>query len=106
MSFDNRKNISYSADAPSFSAAITPGANVWSATLTYKAGWKAGPPSITARDMDALLAALTAQDAGVKFYKTGSDSGTASAKDAAALESMRVDVTNTSDAQYRSACRA
>lgn len=102
--FDNRKNISYSADAPSFSAVITPGVNVWSATLTYKAGWKAGPPSITTRDMDALMLALQAQDAGVKFYKTGSNAGTLSTKDAAALEAMRTDPKVT-DVQYRSACR-
>jgi|HubBroStandDraft_6_1064221.scaffolds.fasta_scaffold00205_27 hypothetical protein len=105
MGFGNIKSVSYNADAPSFSAAITPGVNIWSATLTYKAGWKAGPPSITARDMDALMAALTKQDSGVKFYKTDADAGTLAAKDVATLEAMRTDTDHVSDLQYRSACR-
>jgi hypothetical protein len=105
MRFDNQKSISYAADAPSFSAVILPGVNVWTATLTYKAGWKAGPPSVTTRDQDALLAALIKQDAGCKFYKRNADAGTLSAKDAAMLAQLRDDP-HTSDVAYRSACKS
>jgi len=105
MGFSNQKDLKMSADAPSFSAVITPGVNVWSATLTYKAGWKAGPPSITARDMDSLLAALTKQDKGCKFYRTGADAGTLSAKDAAMLAALRLDP-HTADSVYRTACKS
>jgi hypothetical protein len=104
--FDNRKNLSYRADAPSFSAVITPGNAVQTAVITYKATYKKGAPSVTTSTMDQLMAALPRLDAGCKFYKTGTDAGTLAAKDAAALEAMRVDVANTSDAQYRLACRA
>jgi hypothetical protein len=54
--------------------------------------------------MDALMDALHKQDATVRFYKTGSDTGTLPAKDAAVLEAMRTDPKVT-DVQYRSACR-
>jgi hypothetical protein len=103
--FDNRKNLTLTADAPSYTAKIAPGAYSWSATISYKPGWKVGPPSVTAKDSDTLMGELTRLDSAVKFYKTGRDAGTLSAADAKALEAMRVDVANTSDAQYRSACR-
>ncbi len=106
MPFDSRKNISYVADAPSFSAVITPGTAVQTAVLTYKAGWKAGPPSVTTTTMDQLMAALLRLDNGCKFYKRGAVEGTLSPADAKALESLRTDVAHTSDVQYRSACRA
>jgi hypothetical protein len=105
MGFNNSKSISYAADAPSFSAVILPGVNVWTATLTYKAGWKAGPPSVTARDQDALLAALIKQDNGCKFYKRDSTAGVLSAKDTAVLEKLRNDPF-TSDVQYRMMCKS
>jgi hypothetical protein len=104
--FDNRKNISYIADAPSFCAVITPGTAVQTASLTYKAGWKPGPPSVTTSTMDQLMAQLLKLDSACKFYKRGAEAGTLSAADAKALEAMRLDVARTSDAQYRSACRA
>lgn len=103
--FDNRKQIKFSADAPSFSAVITPGTAVQIAVLTWKKGWKVGAPSVTTSTMDQLMAALLRLDAGVKFYKTGAEAGTLSAKDAAALEAMRLDTATVSDAKYRSACR-
>ena len=103
--FDNRKQIKFSADAPSFSAVITPGTAVQTAVLTWKKGWKVGAPSVTTSTMDQLMEALSRLDAGVKFYKRGEDAGTLSAADTKALEAMRLDVGTVSDAQYRSACR-
>jgi hypothetical protein len=102
--FDNRKNIQRTADAESFSARITEGTNTVRADISYKPKFKIGPPSVTARDMDALMDVLHQQDATVRFYKTGSDAGTLSAKDAAALEAMRTDPKVT-DVQHRSAAR-
>ena len=87
-SFDNRKQIKFSADAPSFSAVITPGTAVQTAVLTWKKGWKVGAPSITTSTMDQLMAELSRLDAGVKFYKRGANEGTLSAKDAAMLASF------------------
>jgi hypothetical protein len=104
MSFDNRKSIQRTADAESFVAKITESANTVRADISYKPTYKIGVPSITARDMDALMGALQKQDPTVRFYKTGSDAGTLSAKDAAALEAMRTDPRVT-DVHYRSAAR-
>jgi hypothetical protein len=101
--FDNRKTLSYRADAPSFTAKIAPGTAVQTAIIAYKAGFKIGPPSVTASTMDQLMAALLRLDAGVKFYKTGAEAGTLSAKDAATLENLRTD-SRTSDSVYRTAC--
>ena len=103
--FDNRKTLSYRADAPSFSAIITPGTAVQTAVLTYKPKFKIGPPSVTTSTMDQLMAALLRLDAGCKFYKTGAEAGTLSPKDAAMLAQLRDDK-NTSDAVYRTACRS
>jgi hypothetical protein len=102
--FDNRKSLSYRADAPSFSAVITPGTAVQTATITYKPTFKKGAPSITTTTMDQLQAALLRRDAGAKFYKVGADVGTLNATDKKALEAMRVDVAHTSDIAYRNAC--
>jgi hypothetical protein len=103
--FNNSKSISYVADAPSFSAVITPGTAVQTASLTYKAGWKAGPPSVTTTTMDQLMAALLRLDAACKFYKRDANAGTLSAKDAAVLEQLRNDP-HTSDIQYRMMCKS
>jgi hypothetical protein len=103
--FNNSKSISYVADAPSFSAVITPGTAVQTASLTYKAGWKAGPPSVTTTTMDQLMAALLRLDAACKFYKRDANAGTLSAKDAAVLEQLRKDP-HTSDIQYRMMCKS
>ena len=103
--FDNRKNLALTADAPSYTARITPGSYSWTATISYKPGWKVGPPSVTAKDSDTLMGELTRLDSAVKFYKTGNDTGALSAKDSAALEAMRTDL-SVSDVRYRSACRA
>jgi hypothetical protein len=106
MGFDNRKNVSRTADAPSFSAVINEGYNTCTASLTWKKGYKVGAPGVTTRDMDTLMRELTRLDSAVKFYARGADTGTLSAKDAAILEGLRVDVTNTSDGHYRSACQS
>jgi hypothetical protein len=102
--FDNRRTLSYVADAPSFSAVITPGTAVQTAVITCKPTFKVGVPSVTTTTMDQLMAALLRLDAGCKFYKRGEHVGTLSAKDAAALEALRTDPKVT-DIQYRSACR-
>ena len=103
--FDNRKNVSRTADAPSFSAVINEGNNVCTASITYKKGFKVGVPGVTARDMDTLMRELTKLDSAVRFYKRGANEGTLSAKDAAMLAQLRDDK-NTSDAVYRTACRS
>ena len=103
--FDNRKNLTLVADAPSFTAKITPGSYSWSATISYKPTFKQGPPSITAKDSDTLMGELMRLDGAVKFYKTANGANTLTAKDTTALEGMRTD-RSVSDAQYRSACRA
>ena len=104
MSFDSRKNIQRTADAQSFTAQIVEGTSTVRAEISYKPTYKIGVPSITAANMDALMVALQKQDPTVRFYKTGSDAGTLSAKDAAVLEAMRTDPKVT-DVQYRSAAR-
>ena len=101
--FDNRKNVSRTADAPSFSAVINEGNNVCTASITYKKGFKGGVPGVTARDMDTLMRELTKLDSAVRFYKRGANEGTLPAKDAAMLAQLRDDK-NTSDAVYRTAC--
>ena len=101
--FDNRKNVSRTADAPSFSAVINEGNNVCTASITYKKGFKVGVTGVTARDMDTLMRELTKLDSAVRFYKRGRNEGTLSAKDAAMLAQLRDDK-NTSDAVYRTAC--
>ena len=101
--FDNRKNISYRADAPSFSAVITPGTAVQTAVLTWKPKFKIGAPSVTTSTMDKLMAELLRLDAGCKFYKTGAEAGTLSPKDAATLDALKNDP-HTSDGVYRTAC--
>jgi hypothetical protein len=103
--FDNRKNISYVADAPSFGAVITPGTAVQTAVLTWKKGWKVGAPSVTTSTMDQLMAALLRLDAACKFYKRAEGDGALSAKDAAMLENLRQDP-HTADAVYRTACKS
>ncbi|MGA7914780.1 MAG: hypothetical protein WCA00_06055 [Candidatus Acidiferrales bacterium] len=104
MGFSNQKDVKMSADAPSFSADIFATGNVWAASMKYKAGWKAGPPSITAITSDALMGELMKLDNATKFYRRSTnDAGTLSAKDAAALEMLRT--SSATDAQYRSACR-
>jgi hypothetical protein len=102
--FDNRKNITRTADAESFIATITEGTYACSATIQYKKGFKQGAPSITARTMDGLMAALAKQDDTVKFYKS-TINASLSAKDEAALETMRTNPA-TSDKSYRSACHS
>lgn len=103
MAFEN-KNTKYTADAPSFTASISMGASgYWTATIAYKAGWKAGPPSVTAKDSDSLMVALTKQDSGCKFYRTSQD--TAASRDAAVLERMRTDP-SVKDVEYFRACRS
>jgi hypothetical protein len=103
--FDNRKAVRRTADAESFTATITEGSSVCSASITYKKGFKVGPPGITTRTMDELMAALGKQDKTVRFYKRANDAGALSAKDAATLEKLRHDP-NTSDQIYRNACRS
>jgi hypothetical protein len=105
MAFDNRKSISYVADAPSFSAVITPGTAVQTAALTWKKGWKVGAPSVTTSTMDQLMAQLVKLDSACKFYKRAEGDGALSAKDAAMLENLRQDP-HTADAVYRTACKS
>jgi hypothetical protein len=104
MAFDNRKNISYVADAPSFSAVITPGTAVQTAVLTYKAGWKAGPPSVTTSTMDQLMAQLSKLDSACKFYKRDANAGTLTAAETRMLTQLRDDP-HTSDVAYRNAAK-
>ena len=103
MPFDSRKSITRTADAESFTANIVEGTNVVRADISYKPSFKIGPPSITTRDMDSLMAALVKQDPTTKFYKRGADAGTLSTKDAATLDALKNDP-HTSDAVYRTAC--
>jgi len=104
MGFNNAP-ITRTADAETFTAKITVGTDVVRADIQYKAGFRAGPPSITARDMDTLTAALAKQDRTVKFYSRAEGAGTLSAKDAAMLENLRQDP-HTVDAVYRTACKS
>ena len=101
--FDNRKNISYRADAPSFSAVIRPGpqckAQFSHGSRSSKSALHQSPRARWTNSWPRLLRL----DAGCKFYKTGAEAGTLSPKDAAMLAQLRDDK-NTSDAVYRTAC--
>jgi len=102
MGFNNAP-VTRTADSETFTAKISVGTNVVRAELQYKAGFRVGPPSITTRDMDSLMAALQKQDRTVKFYARAEGAGTLSAKDAATLDALKNDP-HTSDSVYRTAC--